>query len=59
LFFIHKFSISLYNNLNENYSKKEFLMEIVYKVFEFGILVYFIYIVIKLLKCKFGKCDIK
>jgi len=34
-------------------------MEIVYKVFEIGIALFFIYMLIKFLKCRFGKCDIK
>ena len=34
-------------------------MEIIYKIFEVLIALYFIYLVIKFLKCKFGKCDLK
>ena len=33
-------------------------MEIIYKSFEVLIGLYFIYLVIKFLKCKFGKCDL-
>lgn len=34
-------------------------MEIVYKIFEVAIVSYFIYLLIKFLKCRFGKCDLK
>ena len=35
-------------------------MEIVYKAFEIGIAIFFIYMLIRFLKCRFGnKCDIK
>ncbi len=34
-------------------------METLYNIFEFGVLGFFIYMLIKVLKCKFGKCDIK
>lgn len=34
-------------------------MEIVYKIFEAAIVLYFIYLLIKFLKCRFGKCDLK
>jgi hypothetical protein len=33
-------------------------MEVLYKVFEVAIGIYFIYMLIKFLKCKFGKCDL-
>jgi len=34
-------------------------MEIVYKIFEVAIGIFFIFMLIRYLKCKFGKCDIK
>lgn len=34
-------------------------MEILYKVFEVAIVIYFIYVLGKFLKCRFGKCDLK
>ena len=34
-------------------------MEIIYKAFEIGIGIFFIYMLIRFLKCRFGKCDIK
>ncbi len=33
-------------------------MTILYKIFEIGIGIYFIYLLIKFLKCKFAKCDL-
>lgn len=33
-------------------------MEIVYKIFEVLIAIYFVYLVVKYLKCRFGKCDL-
>lgn len=33
-------------------------MEYLYKIFEVLIGVYFIYMLVKFLKCKFGKCDL-
>ena len=34
-------------------------MEVLYRVFEVLIVLYFIYMLVKFLKCKFGKCDLK
>jgi len=34
-------------------------MEVIYKIFEIGIVLFFIYMLMKFLKCKFGKCDLK
>ena len=34
-------------------------MEIIYKIFEVGIIIFFIFMLIRFLKCRFGKCDIK
>ncbi len=34
-------------------------MEYLYTIFEVLIGVYFIYLLVKFLKCKFGKCDLK
>ena len=33
-------------------------MEILYRAFEVAIAVYFIYVLVKFLKCRFGKCDL-
>ena len=33
-------------------------MEILYKVFEVAIVIFFVFMVARYLKCKFGKCDI-
>jgi len=34
-------------------------MEIIYKIFEVGIVLFFIYMIIKIFRCKFGKCNLK
>jgi len=34
-------------------------MELVYKTFEIAIGLFFIFMVARYLKCKFGKCDLK
>lgn len=34
-------------------------MEILYKTFEVAIGLFFVFMVIRFLKCRFGKCDIK
>lgn len=41
-----------------NRVKKRYQMEVLYKVFEVLIVIYFIYMLIKFLKCRFGKCDL-
>lgn len=33
-------------------------MEMLYKAFEVAIVVYFAYVLVKFLKCRFGKCDL-
>lgn len=34
-------------------------MEIIYKVFEVVLALYFVYLLIRFLKCRFNKCDLK
>ena len=34
-------------------------MEYLYKIFEIGIILFFVYMLVKFFRCKFGKCDIK
>ena len=34
-------------------------MEYLYKIFEIWIILFFVYMLVKFFRCKFGKCDIK